>query len=363
MKYAKFFSLLTGFTLLASACAPQDYAPTPTPNPPQTPTLRPRLLQAGELQLAADIDDIPAIFASDDLFITAQLGNQEWPPDELVIGLVIGGDARAYPVRLLNLHEIVNDVVGGQQIAVTWCPLCYSALVFNRVIDGRELTFGVSGYLYRNNLVMYDHQTNTLWSQLLGQSLRGAFRRRYLELLPSVLAPWGEWQKMYPNTRILSAEKMGQNPNAIFDPYAGYYTSAFPGITGVEQADTRLKPKDLIIGIQAGKYVRAYSLETLRRASLINDQLGATPLLLVYDADLGTALVYQRELDGQQLSFKWDAQTNYLQDEQTASLWNPQTASAIKGPLTGKQLSRLISPLVFWFAWADIHPDTELYQP
>lgn len=188
-------------------------------------------------------------------------------------------------------------------------------------------------------------------------------RRRYLELLPSVLAPWGAWQKMYPNTRILSAEKMGQNPNAIFDPYAGYYTSAFPGITGVEQPDTRLEPKDLVIGIQAGTHVRAYPLETLQKAGLINDQLGTIPLLLIYDANLQTALVYQREIKGQQLSFQWDAQTDYLQDDKTDSLWDPQTASAIKGPLTGEHLSRLISPLVFWFAWADIHPNTELYQP
>lgn len=89
MRYAKLFFLLTGFTLIAAACAPQNYTPTPTPGPAPTPTIRPRLLQPGELQLAADIDDIPAIFASDDLFLTAQQGNQEWPPDELVIGLVI----------------------------------------------------------------------------------------------------------------------------------------------------------------------------------------------------------------------------------------------------------------------------------
>lgn len=350
--------------IFTTACIPQVLPPTPIPTiPAPTPTLRPRLLRPGELQLAADFDDIPAIFASADLFINVQHGNREWPPDELVIGVVINQEAHAYPVRLLNLHEIVNDVVGGQPIAVTWCPLCFSALVFNRVIDGRELTFGVSGYLYRNNLVMFDYQTKTLWSQLLAQSLRGAMRKRNLELLPSVLAPWGEWQKTYPNTRILSAEKMGQNPDTLFNPYAGYFTSSYAGLTGTEKSDARLGAKDLVIGIRHGKQVRAYPLETLRQNILINDQLGTLPLLLVYDERLQTALVYQRELNGQQLTFIWDAQNIYLQDEQTASLWDPQTGSAIKGPLSGEQLPRLISPLVFWFAWSDIHPDTELYQP
>ncbi|GAB4417548.1 MAG: DUF3179 domain-containing protein [Anaerolineales bacterium] len=311
------------------------------------------------MQLAADIDDIPAIFASDELFLDARAGSREWPPDELVIGLAINGQARAYPIRLLSLHEIVNDVVGGQPVAVTWCPLCYTAIVFNRVVDGRELTFGVSGYLYRNNLVMYDHQTNTFWSQALTQAIRGAQRGRFLEMLPSVLAPWREWQAQYPHTTILSAEKMGQHADAIIDPYAGYYESNSIGMTSLQNPDDRLNPKSLVIGLQLGGHIRAYPLESVRKARLINDRLGETNLLLVYDQGFETVLAYNTD----SLTFSLDTQSGFLLDDQTASRWDPKTATAIDGTLKGQTLSRLVSPLVYWFAWADIHPDTELYSP
>jgi len=294
---------------------------TPTEMPVPTPTLRPRRLLPGELELAASPDDIPAIFASDDLFIGAE--SNEWGDDEKIIGVEINGDARAYPIRLLSLHEIVNDVVGEKPVAVTWCPLCYSALVFERVVDGTELTFGVSGYLYRNNLVMYDHQSNGLWSQLLAQGIKGAHRGEYLTVLPSVLTTWGEWKEVYPDARILSAEKMGQDTQNIIDPYAGYYLSGSTGMGGSATIDKRLPAKSLVIGIQVGKETRAYPLEIVEATGKIADGIGETSLLLIYDEDIGSVLVYRYD--------------------------------AIGNPI------RIISPLVFWFAWSDIHPETSLY--
>jgi hypothetical protein len=313
------------------------------------------------MQLAADIDDIPAIFASDNLFIDVEDGNREWDQEELVIGLKINGDSRAYPVRLLSSHEIVNDTVGGQPVAVTWCPLCYSTIVFNRIVDDRELTFGVSGYLYRNNLVMYDHQTDTFWSQLLAQGMRGAMRGQYLETLPSIITSWGEWQQAHPQTTILSAEKLGKSADTIIDPYAGYYTSGSAGIMGVEAADTRLPPKSLVIGLQVGSITRAYPLENVQQERIIHDELNELPILLAYDESLQTVLVYKTTVDGERLSFIRSDEPGFLQDEQTASIWDIKTGTAMGGKFKGQQLPRLVSPLVFWFAWVDIHPDTELY--
>jgi hypothetical protein len=116
-----------------------------------------RRLQPGELLLAADTDAIPAIMAQESFF--ADAASTEWLEEEYVIGLALNGEARAYPIRLLSSHELVNDTVGGQPVLISWCPLCFSAVVFERMVEGRELTFGVSGMLYRDNLVMYDHQT------------------------------------------------------------------------------------------------------------------------------------------------------------------------------------------------------------
>jgi hypothetical protein len=110
---------------------------------------------------------------------------------DLVVGLLIGSVSRAYPVRLLSLHEVVNDRVGDRAIAVTWCPLCYSAVVFDRVIEGEELSFRASGYLLHDNLVLIDHPTYLLWSQLLGQGIKGVWRGKILNMVPSTVTTWG----------------------------------------------------------------------------------------------------------------------------------------------------------------------------
>ena len=274
-------------TITESTAAPTAVIPptavTPTPQDVEPPTIvplpttRPRRLSAGELQLAADIDDIPAIFAEDDLFVDAEIGNQEWVDEELVIGVVINDDARAYPIRLLSNHEIVNDNVGGEPVIITWCPLCFTAIVFDRVVDGLELTFGVSGYLYYNNLVMYDHRSNTLWSQVAGQGIRGAYRGEQLEVRPSLMTSWGEWQAAYPETKVLSAFALGTNAEDVFDPYSGYYTTGSAGVTGWTNPNDLLPAKELVVGLVIGQESRAYPLAFIREVGLVEDELGGVP--------------------------------------------------------------------------------------
>ncbi|NIS80952.1 MAG: DUF3179 domain-containing protein [Anaerolineales bacterium] len=325
------------------------------------PTPRPRMLWVGELVLAAPFDAVPAIFASEDLFLDSDDGDLEWEDDEPVVGLEIFGDARAYPVSLLSLHEIVNDVVGGEPVAITWCPLCYSSLVFDRVVD-QTLTFGVSGYLYYNNLVMYDHQTNTLWSQMLAQGMRGALRGRRLELLPSELTTWGAWKERHPDTRVLSAKQLGRQAEDVIDPYGGYYTSGYAGVTGWKNPDVRLKAKDLVAGVVLGREVRAYPVATIRETRMIQDELGTTPLLLVYDERLGTVLVYRRDVGDRTLVFDTGSAGVTIRDLETGTAWDLRTGEGLEGPLAGSRLARISAPLVFWFAWSDIHPGTEIFQ-
>ncbi len=344
------------FALLTAACSQpltQEAIPTSTP--------RPYRLQPGELILAADDGDIPAIFADDTLFVDVENGNLEWLADELVIGVSLNDESHAYSVRLLSLHEIVNDEISGHPIAVTWCPLCYSAIVFSRVVDEQILTFGVSGYLLKNNLVMFDHQSNTLWSQLFAQGLRGAHARQRLELIPSTFTTWGAWQETHPETMIISALAMGLHADQIIDPYSSYYTSPIVGISGPDSFDERLPGKTLIVGLLAGEYARAYPLGTLKSKSIINDHLDTLPIVLTYDPDLQTAIVYNRRIIEKLLTFESTHQAGIMRDRETGSLWEINTGDATHGPLSGATLTRLNAPLVFWFAWVYHYPSTDVY--
>jgi hypothetical protein len=339
-------------------------APPAEENQPEAsgiPTPRARRLWAGELQLAADVDDIPAIFAEDDIFVDAEAGSREWLDEELVIGLELNEDVRAYPIRLLSLHEIVNDTVGGRPVAVTWCPLCFSAIVFDRRVDDKELTFGVSGLLYFNNLVMYDHRTETLWSQMLGEAIKGALRGDRLEFLPSLMTSWGEWKRRHPVTKVLSAEAMGRNADEIIDPYVGYYTSGAAGVTGWANESELLKAKELVAGVQVGEEARGYPFEIVHSNGLINDRLNDIPLLLAFIHDLETVAVYRAEANGQALTFSDGSEPGLMRDDQSGSLWEVQTGQAVDGPLAGSNLPRLAAPLVFWFAWSDIHTNSDVY--
>jgi len=308
----------------------------------------------GELKLAADEDAIPAIFADDSIFVGAKTGDGEWADNEFVVGVEINGDARAYPIRLMSQHELVNDNIGGQPVLISWCPLCFSAIVYDRLLE-REMTFGVSGYLYFDNLVMYDHQTNTLWSQLLGQGIKGAMRHEQLQGLPSMITTWAEWKQLHPDTRVLSAVQLGENPEVV-DPYNNYYQNGVAGITGQAVEDGRLSPKTLVIGLTAGKITRAYPLEQLRESALLNDTLGNTPLLLLYDEAAKTAVVYQRD-EGQVFVLE----NGRLQDTATGSTWDAKTGTAVDGELRDQQLTRVSAPLVYWFAWSTLHQGSSIF--
>ncbi|MDH3944621.1 MAG: DUF3179 domain-containing protein, partial [Anaerolineae bacterium] len=244
----------------------------------------------------------------------------------------------------------------------TWCPLCFSAITFNRVLD-RELTFGASGYLFRNNLVMYDHQTNTLWSQLLGEALRGAYDRERLEVLPSVLTSWGLWKQSHPDTLVLSAERLGLFADEVVDPYAGYYTSGASGLGGADEADERLSGKSLVAGLRVGKTARVYPLAVVKEQGVINDQIENLPLLLVYNGAFENVFAFDRRLLGQTLTFDETGEPGVLRDRETGTTWDVNTGRALEGELAGQRLMRLSAPLVFWFAWADLHPGSEIYSP
>lgn len=170
--------------------------------------------------------------------------------DDLVLALEINGDPRAYPANILNAHEIVNDTVGGEPVAVTYCPLCGSGLAFRRVMDGEVVAFGVSGLLHENDLVMYDRRTESLWQQITGEAIVGPKTGVRLERVPLVMTDWASWRASHPETRVLTGPE-GSDARYAGDHYAEYARSDRL-LFDVQHESGRLGRKDVVFGFEIG---------------------------------------------------------------------------------------------------------------
>lgn len=230
--------------------------------------------------------------------------------------------------------------------------------MYDREINGQEFTFGVSGKLIRNVLVMYDRQTNTLWSQLLGEAVEGELIGTKLEFVPSWMTTWEQWQEMHPESLALRKGYYGAR-----DPYErGYYDSGAAGVIGQTTFDDRLYTKEFIVGVELGNSAVAYPFSVLNDEPVVNDVVSDTHILVVFDEEGGSGIVYNRTLNtGETLTFTAAETPFKVRDEQTNSLWDAVTGTAIDGELTGQQLTPIKSTTSFWFGWKDFHPDTEIY--
>ncbi len=299
--------------------------------------------------------------------------------DERVIGLVINGEARAYPINILSSQEIVNDEVGGEVVAVTWCPLCYTALVFSRNLPGQEriLSFGVSGKLLYNTLVMYDHQTESLWSQLYGAAVQGPLTGNSLALYPCLLTDWATWQAQYPASLVLSKRltrlqfqrpSYAEAPRTSYDvdPYAGYYVQPDEGVVAanIPRDAVVRERKQRLLGIRVGNKAKAYPFRVLAQQGVINDEIDAIPVLVWFDNDSKTGTAFERRLAERVLTFLSDpADPAMLLDAETGSGWSPVTGIALTGPLQGQRLQPLAATTAFEFGWNDYFRDSDTYQP
>jgi len=292
------------------------------------------------------IDDPKFVDASDANFIS---------DSDTVIGLEINGEVKAYPLFILVWHEIVNDKVGDTPVAVTYCPLCYTNQVFERILDGKEVEFGTSGKLYNSNLVMYDRLTDSYWSQALGKAITGELTGQELKIIPFDVITWGDWKTIHPDSKVLTTETGHLRAYGV-DPYGDYYTDPrilFP----VENRDDRLHPKEIILGFRESSVYKAYGQNEIENSVVINDKIADTPLLLS-SLFSQNARAFERTLDGQVLDFEFT--DGVIIDIQTNSEWN-YDGLAISGSLEGSQLSRMPFSPGFWFEWVAFHPETELY--
>jgi hypothetical protein len=302
-------------------------------------------------------DGIPSI--DKPKFISIQDANKYLEDLELVLGLSINGDVRAYPLQILVWHEIVNDKVGDVPVAVTYCPLCFTNQVFNRTLDnGQILEFGTSGKLYNSNLVMYDRTTKSLWSQAMAQGIVGKLAGVKLDRIPFDIAYWKEWKQLYPESKVLSRDTGSTRPYGA-DPYGDYYTNGdvlFP----VSNRDDRLGLKEIVIGFENNGQYKAFKLQEIENKKVINDQVNGKPIAL-FSLHPFMVRAYDPVVNGKVLEFSYNAKDQNFIDKQTNSLWNFE-GKAISGQMKGKQLTRLSYDEGFWFEWVAFHPKTELYK-
>ena len=364
--------LLLSFFLIGCQVVTQE---EPKPSPDINAETRPLLTNLGTLDTLLPPDAIPSI--DDPLFEDAEAADASLSADERVIGIEINGHARAYPINILSSHEIVNDVIDGQAIAVTWCPLCYTALVFKRPSgpNNRPLTFGVSGKLLQNTLVMFDRETESLWSQLYGFALDGPLTGAKLEPLAALHTDWATWRAQYPETLVLSKQQtriqfsragFATTPRSSYDvdPYASYYRMPIEGVVDhqIPRDEDSLSPKRRVLGLRIDQQAKAYPFELLAKTPLINDEVAALPVLVWFDTASESGQIFAREVDDQVLTFaQVDGNSLEFVDQETSSRWNGVTGEAKFGPLKGHHLTLLPSTTAFAFGWYGYFPQSDTF--
>ena len=300
---------------------------------------------------------------------------EAWLADnEPVIVMDINGDARAYPLQIMTWHEIVNDTIGDIPVVVTFCPLCNSAIAFERVVDGEPVEFGVSGLLRNSDLIMYDRTDESLWQQFTGEAIVGNHVGKQLRFLPSRLVSFADFKDAFPEGVVLSrntgfSRSYGQNP------YAGYDTIGSNPFLFTGELDGRLPAVARVVTVSLDEVDIAYPVDLLAETGVIADEQAGQPLVVFHipgtasalgarviaeAEDVGATGVFDPVVEGQQLTF--ERQENRFVDNETGSTWNI-LGQAIEGELTGTQLQPIVSGDHFWFSWAAFRPDTILYQP
>jgi hypothetical protein len=262
-------------------------------------------------------DGIPSI--DNPHFLTIAEADQSLMQNEdRVLGFVHNDQARAYPIKILNWHEIVNDRVGGKPVVISFCPLCGTGMIFDSHVKNRNLKFGVSGLLYQSDMLLYDRQTESLWSQIKSEAVTGPMTGTRLKLLASTHTNWGTWKKKYPHTKVLS-DQTGFQRSYNRDPYQGYESNSRL-MFGVNLKDSKYHPKEKVIGIELGGKTKAYAFSELSRTrSPVKDIFNKIPIQIYFDRKTNTAIIR-------------DSKNNELP-----------------------------SVVGFWFAWYAFHPTTKVF--
>ena len=290
---------------------------------------------------------------------------------EPVIAFDLDGDARAYPLEILTWHEIVNDTVASVPVAVTYCPLCNTAVVYDRRLGDRVLDFGTSGSLYQSALVMYDRQTESLWAHFTAQGLVGVLAGERLDTYPASIVSWASWRDAHPDGLVLSRDT-GFDRDYGRNPYPGYDDVERQPFLFSGEVDGRLAAMERVVAVGRDTEPVAVRLDQLADADVIDLTVDGETITVWHLPGTGSALdagdtangrdvgatgVFRPEVDGRQLSFERDG--DGFVDDETGSRWDI-FGTALDGPLAGERLEPVEHVDTFWFAWAAYQPDTRI---
>lgn len=326
-------------------------------------------------------DGIPPIYQPK--FWPKKTGDDKFFKHEPVISVQIGEVSKAYPLSILMFHEIVNDEIGGIPIAVTYCPLCNAAMVFDRRLRYNSkdyvLTLGVSGMLRKSDMVMWDHETETWWQQFTGQGLVGDLNGAELDIIPSLLISYEEYFLAYPDGSVLSTETgldLEEGEAYGMNPYESYddLETGKPYRFFKDEVDSRLPAMERVITVDFGGVSTIYPLTVIQSKKVINHDPDDTPIVIFFRSgtvsvmdqkeiakskDVGSVTVFSRSLNGELLSFT-NSERGFM-DDQTNSVWSI-TGECLEGEYKGQTLERVIYGNHFAFAWFAFTPDCNIYQ-
>ncbi len=321
-------------------------------------------------------DGIPALDAPKfDSVAQADLWLEALEP---LVVVELRGEARGYPLQILVWHEIVNDTVAGVPVLLTFCPLCNSAIAFERAMGSQVLDFGTTGNLRQSDLVMYDRQTESWWQQITGEAIVGDLAGALLRFLPAAIVSWQDFKDSFPQGKVLNQET-GYSRAYGLNPYAGYDQIGSSPLPFFFKGppDGRLLPKERVVTVTLGGSDVAFPYTWLAQDRAVNYSLEGLDFVVLYepttrsalDADLiregrsvGSTGVFKAVLDGRKLTF--EAATPFpaaFKDRETRSTWNI-LGQATGGELKGKRLETLVHGTYFWFSWAAFKPDTIIYD-
>lgn len=334
--------------------------------------VRRRSIHLGELMVGQRPDGIPSIDRPQ--FDGVEQAQTWLHPNEPVVLVERNGDARAYPLQILMWHEIVNDEVGGVPLAVTFCPLCNTAITLERSANDQVLEFGVSGLLRRSDLIMYDRQTTTLWQQITGEAIVGELAPSRLAFVPSAIVSFDSFADAHPTGRVLNRDT-GHRRAYGSNPYVGYDEIGSSTLFPVREfGDRRLDAKERVLTVEAGGETVAFPFTTLSQRIVAEAEVGETPVVafwqpgtlsplderfVVGSRNVGAAVAYRPLVDGRVLRF--EARDGRIVDTETRSTWDI-LGRAVSGPLRGRTLEPVVSANHFWFAWVVFKPETRIIE-
>ena len=263
----------------------------------------------------------------------------------LIIGVFQNDIAKAYPIMILDRHEIINDVIGNTSIAVTYCPLTDSPLVYS---TDEYSEFGVSGNLFKNNLVMYDRETDSMWSQLYLRSIKGELKNQRLDFFSSTYIDWGTWRTLYPETKLVALPQHFTVDEYFTESYLEYRASNSAGLFPLDHQNFTLESKERVLGIKIGNFTKAYRYSVLESEKILNDEINGQRIVITYFQ--GSAQAFHAD------SLTFSHKSGIIMIDEEDGEWNMLTGeNTVKG-----KLSPVVSISVYWFAWYDFYPETKV---